>query len=59
MLTSDVSLIVDSSYRAIVSDFATHPSSLDNHFAHSWYKLMTRDMGPLHFLFIYIFYELT
>jgi len=47
MLTSDVSLVVDSSYRAIVRDFASHGSKFDHAFAHAWYKLMTRDMGPI------------
>jgi catalase (peroxidase I) len=48
MLTSDISLLRDpeNSYQDIVREFATDQPAFDRMFAHSWYKLTTRDMGP-------------
>jgi len=47
MLTSDVSLLSDSNYRSIVQGFAANLSLLEYHFSRAWYKLTTRDMGPV------------
>jgi len=49
MLTSDVSLTKDPSYRAIVEDWATIDgvARFDHAWKHAWYKLTTRDMGPV------------
>lgn len=49
MLSSDLALLHDpkGSYQKIVKEFADDIKSLEHHFAHSWYKLTTRDMGPI------------
>lgn len=49
MLTSDVSLTKDPEYRAIVEDWATDGGAtrFDHAWKHAWYKLTTRDMGPV------------
>jgi len=47
MLTSDMSLSVDPEYVKIVRDFMSHPESFEEQFAHAWYKLTTRDLGPV------------
>ena len=41
-----MALVADPSYRAIVRQFAGDRDSFDSMFAHAWYKLTTRDMGP-------------
>ena len=41
-----MALVADPSYRAIVRQFAGDRDSFDSVFAHAWYKLTTRDMGP-------------
>ena len=48
MLTSDVSLTRDPAFRSIVESWATDEgqAAFDDAFAHAWYKLTTRDMGP-------------
>jgi len=48
MMTSDISLISDPTgeYQKLVALFAFDQSKFDNSFAHAWYKLTTRDMGP-------------
>jgi len=46
MLTSDISLLHDEKYRPIVATYAKDQSAIDHAFAHAWYKLTTRDMGP-------------
>jgi len=47
MLTSDISLINDKAYFEIVSEFASDLDLFSDQFAHAWYKLTTRDMGPV------------
>jgi len=46
MMTSDVSLLTDPAYKAIVTKYAESPETFDNAWKHAWYKLTTRDMGP-------------
>lgn len=49
MLTSDISLTMDplNLYQPIVSEFSQEQAALDNAFKHAWYKLTSRDMGPV------------
>lgn len=47
MLTSDISLTVDPAYRAIVTRFKDNVTEFSDAFMHAWYKLVTRDMGPV------------
>ena len=49
MLTSDIALLHDplNSYQKIVREFASNLNLLNSVFAHAWYKLTTRDMGPI------------
>jgi len=49
MLTSDISLTRDpeNSYQSLVTKYATNLKVLEHDFAHAWYKLTTRDMGPI------------
>ena len=46
LLTSDVALKTDLAYRQIVESFSGNLETFDQMFAHAWYKLTTRDMGP-------------
>ena len=46
LLTSDVALMYDDNYRDLVTRFAGDLDDFDQKFAHAWYKLTTRDMGP-------------
>ena len=47
MLTTDLSLKVDPSYREISKRFHENPAEFELAFAKAWYKLTHRDMGPL------------
>ena len=47
MLTSDLALITDPSYREISERFHKNPDQFALAFAKAWYKLLHRDMGPV------------
>lgn len=47
MLTSDISLIVDPIYLSIVQYYASNLTAFNDAFSHAWYKLTSRDMGPV------------
>lgn len=47
MLTSDISLTKDSIFQGLVQEYAANLSVLNYYFSHAWYKLTTRDMGPV------------
>ena len=47
MLPSDVSLLHNPAYNALVHQFAANFSYLTEAFAAAWYKLTTRDSGPV------------
>jgi len=48
LLTSDVALMwKDEAYMNLVSKFAEDMEAFDEEFEHAWYKLTTRDMGPI------------
>jgi catalase (peroxidase I) len=47
MLTSDVSLLSDPSFLSYVNMFATNLTALNETFSRTWYKLTSRDMGPV------------
>ena len=47
MMVTDIALTVDSSYLAILKDFYQNFTKFDEQFAAAWYKLVTRDMGPV------------
>jgi catalase-peroxidase len=46
MATTDISLKVDPSYRAISERFHKDPEAFADAFARAWFKLTHRDMGP-------------
>jgi catalase-peroxidase len=46
MLTTDLSLKFDPSYRKIAKRFQENPTEFGLAFAKAWFKLMHRDMGP-------------
>ena len=46
MLTTDLSLKFDPSYREISKRFLDNPKAFELAFAKAWYKLTHRDMGP-------------
>ena len=47
MLTADLALNADPSYSALTQTYASDLALLEHDFAHSWYRLATRDMGPI------------
>jgi catalase (peroxidase I) len=47
MLTADVALLRDPNYLALVEEYAADVEALEFAFSHAWYKLMSRDMGPV------------
>jgi catalase-peroxidase len=47
MLTSDIALREDPTYREIALRFKEHPEEFALAFAKAWYKLLHRDMGPV------------
>lgn len=46
MLTTDLALKFDPSYKAIAQRFLSNPQAFDHAFAKAWFKLTHRDMGP-------------
>jgi catalase-peroxidase len=48
MLTADLALKADPSYRAIAERFRANPAEYADAFARAWFKLTHRDMGPRH-----------
>jgi catalase-peroxidase len=48
MLTADLALKADPSYRAIAERFRANPDEYADAFARAWFKLTHRDMGPRH-----------
>lgn len=46
MLTTDLSLRMDSAYAKISRNFMEHPEQFEAAFAKAWFKLTHRDMGP-------------
>lgn len=46
MLTTDIALKTDEVYLDLSTTFAADLATLNNSFAHAWYKLSARDMGP-------------
>ena len=48
MLTTDLSLRMDSAYEKISRRFYEHPDQFADAFARAWFKLTHRDMGPIH-----------
>ena len=47
MLTSDIALKEDPSYRKISKHFHENPEEFADAFSRAWYKLTHRDMGPI------------
>lgn len=47
MLVSDVALIHDEEYKKLVEEYAEDVRALERDFAAAWYKLTTKDMGPV------------
>ena len=47
MLTTDMALVSDPAYDRIVFQYQMDQAALDHAFKHAWYKLVTRDMGPV------------
>lgn len=47
MLTTDMALKYDPEYRKYVEEFAANETAFGEAFGKAWYKLVTRDMGPV------------
>jgi catalase-peroxidase len=47
MLTTDIALKHDDEYRHYVTEFAMNETAFKETFAKAWYKLVTRDIGPI------------
>ncbi len=47
MFTTDLSLKEDPEYKRIAKHFQENPKEFEKAFAKAWYKLTTRDMGPV------------
>jgi catalase-peroxidase len=47
MFTTDLALRMDPIYEPISKRFLDHPEEFEKAFAKAWYKLTTRDMGPV------------
>ena len=47
MLTTDIALITDDEYKEYVKEFAQNATAFAETFAYAWYKLVTRDVGPV------------
>lgn len=47
MFTTDLALKVDPAYKKISKNFHENPKAFEKAFAHAWYKLVHRDMGPV------------
>lgn len=47
MLTADIALLKDPVYFKWVQAYAADRKALTTDFGNGWYKLMTRDMGPV------------
>ena len=47
MLTSDIALLNDPSYVGYVNTYHKYPDNFSSAFQDAWYKLTTRDMGPV------------
>ncbi|MEF9951796.1 MAG: catalase/peroxidase HPI [Clostridium sp.] len=46
MLTTDLALVSDPTYKAIAEDYLKNPEKFTASFAKAWFKLTHRDMGP-------------
>lgn len=47
MLTTDIALMTDGEYRLYVKEFARNETAFFEAFESAWYKLVTRDVGPV------------
>jgi catalase-peroxidase len=47
MLTTDIALKFDAEYLQYVTEFANNETAFKEAFAKAWYKLVTRDIGPI------------
>lgn len=47
MMTTDLALLEDANYLELVQRFSEDKNYLEEQFAHAWYKLTTRDVGPV------------
>jgi catalase-peroxidase len=47
MLTTDIAMKFDPEYSQYIHEFATNETAFREAFADAWYKLVTRDVGPI------------